>query len=1388
MAAAATPLPDTPAYSVPSAPVPPARPRKRRWLRWLGRGALACVLLAVLLVAALWWWAGTAGSLATALGWASDRLPLRTEGVRGSLRAQGHIERIEWKQDGLAVQADAVDLAWQPWALLGGTLRLDHLRIGKLEVTDQRAPRVEPSAPPTALDLPLMVSIDDVAITLFDWHARTTHVAASLISGNYAFIGQQHALTLVGADFANGHYSGKARLEARLPITLEAQLSGQLLAPSAPGQTTAPLPLLLQASVQGPLETLQVQATVQTEALPTDKDLPPKQRLAPTAQLNATLTPWLSPGLRQAEATFAQLDLAALWPNAPRTELTGQAAIAPKTSPDAGADATAVWQINAQVRNSVAGPWDQQQLPLDSLQAKGQWSDGRALIEDLQAQLGQGRVVVTGEWQAATAPQTAAIAPALAASAPATPSAEALAPAPPTAPWQLQATLQGINPAQLHTRFAALPLDGSAKVNSQGARIDFDAQLKAQANAKAQRPPTTVAPTGQPAKGAIRLSDAAVTGSWLQQPTGDTLDLTTLRVRSDEAELKGQLQVQPSTRGGQGQLQLKAPGFSASVSGELREQRGKGEFQVQGSDAAQTLRWLQKLPGLIPPNLQNATAQGAGSLTGSWQGGWQDPQLQAKLSVPSLDWRAGKRAAVTAKVSAPSTTALPTAAAPSDTVAPAPVLAVTTPPEATDLLKIRGLQADLSGRLSQAQLSVQGGLDTASQRWQVALKAQGGQQKTTAWAGLLQQLQISVEDLALGAGRWQVSTQDAVRWRWTPAQNGAVSGAFESGAGQALLQAPVKSSASSTPSSAVIAWQPVRWNSSELSTSGELRGLPLAWIELLAGPQMANAGLTGDMLFNGSWDAQLGQTLRLKASLMRSSGDVTVQGEGLQGKSARVAAGVKDARITLTSQGEQVMVALLWNSERAGSAQGQLTSRLARKAAGSGGWTWPANAPLNGELKAQLPRIGVWSVLAPPGWRLRGSLGADIAISGTRAAPLLKGSLQANDLALRSVVDGIEFGNGRLRAQLEGDRLRIQEFTLQGAGPAGAGGSLTAQGQAGWINGQPEVQLSAQLKQLRASIRTDRQLTVSGKVEANMRQGQATLGGQLLVDQARIVLPDEGTPRLGDDVRVRTASGSAVGEKAPEQTSDALASTAAQSKGPQLQLAVNIDLGPDFRVQGKGIDTRLRGTLALTGSSLQEPRLVGTVRTVSGQYRAYGQRLDVEQGVVRFTGSITNPSLDILAIRPNLSQRVGVQITGTALLPFVRLYAQPDLPDAEKLSWLVIGRPAAAGGAEAALLQQAALALLGSKSGAMSGGLAASLGLDELSFRGASNGADGSTSEGAVTLGKRFSSNFYAAYERSLSGAMGTLFVFYDLSKRFTIRAEAGEQNAIDLIFTLSYN
>jgi len=105
-------------------------------------------------------------------------------------------------------------------------------------------------------------------------------------------------------------------------------------------------------------------------------------------------------------------------------------------------------------------------------------------------------------------------------------------------------------------------------------------------------------------------------------------------------------------------------------------------------------------------------------------------------------------------------------------------------------------------------------------------------------------------------------------------------------------------------------------------------------------------------------------------------------------------------------------------------------------------------------------------------------------------------------------------------------------------------------------------------------------------------------------------------------------------------------------------------------------------------------------------------------------------------------------------------------------------------------MQQAALALLGGGSKTLVDNLSSALGLDELSFSSGGDGSDnGGTASGAsVTLGKRLSQDFYVAYESSLGSAVGVFYIFYDISRRLTLRAQTGEQSAVDLIYTLRYD
>ena len=566
--------------------------------------------------------------------------------------------------------------------------------------------------------------------------------------------------------------------------------------------------------------------------------------------------------------------------------------------------------------------------------------------------------------------------------------------------------------------------------------------------------------------------------------------------------------------------------------------------------------------------------------------------------------------------------------------------------------------------------------------------------------------------------------------------------------------------------------------------------MPLAWLDSFTDKSLADLGISSNLLLAGSWDAASTDMLHLRATLERSAGDVRLQADA--GRSTAVPAGMQEAWLQVNLDGEQVAGTLRWASQRAGKALAAFSTRLRHD---SNGWAWPDSAPLGGSLQLQLPPVDAWSALAPPGWRLRGTVDSHIDLMGTRAQPEWSGTLRARDLAVRSVVDGIDFSQGTLDARLHGQQLDIQSFTLRGAGTpqdASAGGQLSITGSVVWLakSGQSspaqqvQMALQAKLSALRLSARPDRRLTASGQLQANLSDARLTLRGSLAADQALITLPEDSTPTLDDDVRVRTPA-----TATPGQTGTATPASAKADGRIRTDVAVNLDLGPDFQLRGRGLQARLAGKLELTAENGAAPELTGSIRAVNGTYRAYGQQLQIQRGLIRFYGPIDNPALAILAIRPKLTQRVGVQISGTALSPVVSLYAEPSLPDVEILSWLVLGHSGSGGGAEAALIQQAALALLGGNGNSLSDSLSSALGLDELSFSAGSDGSDGNTASGtSVTLGKRLSQDFYVAYESSLTSAMGMFSIFYDITRRLTLRVQTGEQSAVDLIFTMRYD
>jgi translocation and assembly module TamB len=233
-------------------------------------------------------------------------------------------------------------------------------------------------------------------------------------------------------------------------------------------------------------------------------------------------------------------------------------------------------------------------------------------------------------------------------------------------------------------------------------------------------------------------------------------------------------------------------------------------------------------------------------------------------------------------------------------------------------------------------------------------------------------------------------------------------------------------------------------------------------------------------------------------------------------------------------------------------------------------------------------------------------------------------------------------------------------------------------------------------------------------------------------------------------------------------------------KLPRASVDVAIDLGNNVHVRGRGLDVWLSGEVRVQTNAQGEIRANGTVDARRGTFAAYGQRLEIEHGSLYFNGPLSNPGLDILAMRKRQAVEAGVAVTGTLTRPLVRVVSNPALPEGDALSWLVLGRaPGTAAAGQLSALPLATGAIMG-KAGAP---LVRALHIDEIGMRGGSV-----VSEQFITVGKRITDRLYIVFEQSLGGAENLLRLEMSLTQRIALRAQAGKTSSLGVFYRYGWD
>jgi translocation and assembly module TamB len=553
-------------------------------------------------------------------------------------------------------------------------------------------------------------------------------------------------------------------------------------------------------------------------------------------------------------------------------------------------------------------------------------------------------------------------------------------------------------------------------------------------------------------------------------------------------------------------------------------------------------------------------------------------------------------------------------------------------------------------------------------------------------------------------------------------------------------------------------------------SKGSAGGVPVNYLAQLSDAWRDN--VKSDMTIGAAWSLNLqaaskGAPPAIDGMLdvYREQGDITMTGADLP-----LPLGLRtlDARADVSAGALHMQ--LVVDGTRVGQARVDATTQLLDgRIADDSPLTMSANANM-GSLAWLAPLAG------QPGMEIDGTLKLDMTGSGTIGAPQLNGDISGDRLVLNWTEQGIKLRNGQLQAHLAGDQLQLQKLAFDGAE-----GKARADGWIRFANAEATMQLKLTADKLEVLGRPDRTLIVSGSTTLVRDNKHFQLDGKLRADRALIEMAGKDTPTLSDDVVI-------VGRgAAPAKTAQSM----------PLNVDVEADLGDNFTLRGKGLDAQMAGTVRVRVLDRRPPRVNGSIRVVSGTYAAYGQKLEIERGVINFTGAYDNPGLNILAVRkrPEGEQltetnvEAGVEVRGTALAPVAKLVSTPAVSDSDKLAWLVLGHGIDnTAGNEMALLGTAAGALFG---GGGQGKLASTLGVDELGV-GQAAGTTASPANGlqntVVTVGKRLSSRAYLSFEQGASTATSLVKLRYKLNPRITLQFQTGTNNALDVLYTWAFD
>lgn len=398
----------------------------------------------------------------------------------------------------------------------------------------------------------------------------------------------------------------------------------------------------------------------------------------------------------------------------------------------------------------------------------------------------------------------------------------------------------------------------------------------------------------------------------------------------------------------------------------------------------------------------------------------------------------------------------------------------------------------------------------------------------------------------------------------------------------------------------------------------------------------------------------------------------------------------------------------------------------------------------------------------------KGTVDINGRLAGTLDAPLFYGQVRLKDGEVDTETEMLSLRQINGTLVINGDQAELNASLLAGKG------SATLTGHTRWPGGVPSGVLALRGKEMELAFAGYGNGRVDSDLQLQFDAEQASLNGNIVVPWARIdikSLPENGI-ELSDDVHIVR----------PLQQ---------QERPAPFPFFMNVDLslGSDVRFSAMGLKTALGGGLRFRQKPGQNLITQGEIRLVNGRFKAYGQNLVIRSGKLMFNGDVTEPYVMAEAIRDpstmeDSSVTVGVKINSPINSISAQVFSEPELPDTDKLSYLLRGRSSTAttnGSTEEAMAAMMIGAGLGQTNGVVSD-VASTFGLKDAAFDTSGSGTDTKVNLSAYLL-----KDLQLQYGVGVYSAVSEVKLKYFLLPQLYLQAVSSLDQAVDLFYKFEF-